>query len=391
MLHIRCSFLPQLSKCSAPPFIDGPTIDGVNVAAEIGTAVHEQLARSIGGYPVPEEPFSTYSLDDKQQDEAMVLFLTARKIWTHHLAGLFPIGVEIEREYRWPDDANGLTLTGHVDVGGWMDTITRHYGVVDLKTGRNEDEDQIEQLVGYAFLAAKEQGARVVTAIVFYARSGNWIKRSFTIEQLEDWYQRFPVSIAKGSLKYSPGGHCVWCPKYHSCPAQQAMTRNVMQTFLADENCEALAKKLDEWGADAAKPVSMLLEDLPLLSKAEESARAVLRNLIKTKGDLPMPDGRVLTLAEQVRLEIDARAAWPVLRARLTEDDMARVLRVSKGELENRVKYKAEKGGKKAAVDQIMQELKDAGAISERTVDVMTQRKRREGDPPTPIQEGDDE
>lgn len=391
MLNIRCSSLPQLAKCSAPPFIDGPTIDGANVAAEIGTAVHEQLARMIGGYPIPDEPFSTYSLNEKQQDEAMVLYLTAKGIWHKHLAGLFPIGVEIEREYEWPDEANGLNLTGHVDIGGWHEASVRHYCVVDLKTGRNEDEDQIEQLVGYAYLAAQHQGASVVTAIVFYARSGNWVKRTYTMEQLEDWYQRFPVRIARGAIKYSPGQHCVWCPKYDSCSAQQAMTRNVLHTFFADENCDALAKKIDEWGEGASKPVAMLVEDLPVLSKAEESARRVLRNLLKTKGDLALPNGKILTIAEQKRVDIDARSAWPVLKQRLSEDDLAGVIRVSKGELETRVKKNALAGAKKSAFEQIMQELKDNGATSERVVEVMSQRKHREGDPEPPIQEGDDE
>lgn len=370
-ITIRASRLPQLVKCSAPLRLQTPTIESSGIAAEIGTAVHEQFARYIAGYPQQDDPFATYNFEDSEADEAMMLFAMARRVWDHHIKPLFPIGVETERYIEHAVDAKRITLTGHIDIGGWLDAGARHYGVVDLKTGRVEDEDQMEQLVAYAFLAAHEYGARSVTAIVFYVRSGNFTRRTYEIDQLAEWFDRVPVRIANSPLAFNPGRHCATCPAFAGCAAQQAMVRNLILALLADMDHQHLTKQLDRWDAKAAKQIEHLIDALPALEKHIEMARELIKNRLLAYGDMELPSGARLTLEQQDRTKIKAKEGWPVLAAKLSTDDLAAIVRISKQELETRIKAQASRGDKKAAVEQVMQLLTDANATETATVNVM--------------------
>lgn len=368
---LRASRLPQLVKCAAPVRLQTPTIESSGIAAEIGTAVHEQFKRYIDGYPQQDDPFATYNFDEAQADEAMALFAMARRAWRDHISALFPIGVETERYIEHAVDAKGVTLTGHIDVGGWIDAGVRHYGVVDLKTGRVEDEDQMEQLVAYAFLAAQEHGAKTVTAIVFYVRSGNYTRHTYEIDQLNEWFDRVPVKIANTGLVFNPGRHCAVCPAFAGCSAQQAMIRNLISAMLSDQDHRHLAAYLERWDAKSAKQVEYLVDELPVLERHIEMAREILRNRLMAHGDMEFPSGGRLTLEEQERVKIKAKEGWPVLAAKLSTDDLAAIVRISKTELETRIKAQAERGAKKAATEQIMQLLSDANATETTTVNVM--------------------
>ena len=65
--------------------------------------------------------------------------------------------------------------------------------------------------------------------------------------------------------------------------------------------------------------------------------------------------------------EVDTLRAWPSLVKRLTDEELAPCLKVRIGEMEAAGKAKAGKGKGAAAIRELNEELKAAGAVSRET------------------------
>jgi len=109
-----------------------------------------------------------------------------------------------------------------------------------------------------------------------------------------------------------------------------------------------------------------------LLDAAEENARSEIGH----RGDVLDGEGGVIHYVEaEGPRDVDTLKAWDALTKRLTDEELAPCLKVRLGELETALKAKAGKGKGAAAVRELNEELKAAGAVSRETVQRLTDER----------------
>jgi hypothetical protein len=276
---------------------------------------------------------------------------------------LFWAGVKMWGEIQqWATDPSAEValaagcLTGHAD-------IVSDYGYTvscgDWKSGR-KDRDHREQVFGYAWLLLQRSpDIQQVTVHVFWLRSQEI--ESYTIDRNRAgvWYQELQDHVVNWNGKYHEGPHCAFCPRRHSCPAMTAMVRADVEMF---------SGKTFELSTCTGPELCNHFRKIKMLQRLLEAAERNARSEIGHRGDVLDGEGGVIHYipAEGPR-EIDTLKAWDALTKRLTDAELAPCLKVRLGEMESSVKAKAGKGKGAAAIRELNDELKAAGAVSRET------------------------
>lgn len=354
-LTVRCSSLPILSKCAAAAVPPEPKIGGPNYDACLGTAFHAMMAAHVQG----QRPSLTDCAEQHcvEEEDLAPLFHLGLKTW-ESCKEHFP-DPQCERELS--ADFGNARLLGHPDV------LAAHEGVVrvlDYKTGWLS-EDHMEQLLGYAALAlihhpdcdnALVATARIRDQVVDY--------RHFTGEQVNAWLERLADRLAGRTDAYTPGRHCIHCPRGHSCPAKTALLTQAVQ-FLDEKTWRETPP------GSPARHANLLnvLDRVKLVRKALDEAEDMIRAEVGCspgkvlKGD----DGRELHLVTQEHTKISFARGEPVLRQALGEA-LGECVEVKKTKVESAVRSHAERGEKKAAVEELFKKLEESGALSKEPV-----------------------
>ena len=358
---IRCSALPLAMVCPGSARAPEVQIDAVNEAADVGTAVHFALAELIrsNGAELAKGLAAEEALA-----EACDRFPTVN---VEELRPLFWAGVRAWKQIsEWMPHPLaewkicGGHLSGHIDVVA--DAGNRMH-VVDWKNGR-KDAEYRAQLFGYAWLAMDYDPPSVdeVTAHAIWLRTGEI--ESYTVSRVraEEWYREMVATVINWDGVYRPGDHCVHCPRNHACPAQTALVRRDVAMFSDGPEAD-----LQTMPGPAFVQLHRKLKGLS--ARADEALKAMRAEVERRGGDVDAGDGTHLFLAEENgHRTVDALKAWPILQARLTDEELAPAIKISLAKVEQAVAGKAGKGKGAAAKRALAEDLEKAGAVTQPTI-----------------------
>jgi hypothetical protein len=349
MNTIRCSSLPLAFTC--PGSLRGDmSIDSTSEPADDGTAVHAGLALVVRGM-APDAAHELMLAEHPacNRGEVTPLFWAGVKMWGE--IGKWMPGAYSECHYE--NDG----LSGHLDAESTQET---EGAVCDWKSGR-KDHDYRQQGFGYAFLKLRKQPAlKQVTVHFAWLRTQELESYTVTRERAELWYQELQDRVVNWDGKYHEGPHCAFCPRRTSCPAVTAMVRSDVAMFSDG--------KTFELSTCTGPELCGFFRKVKMLQRMLEAAERNARSEIGHRGDVLDGEGGVIHYvpAEGPR-EVDTLRAWPSLVKRLTDEELAPCLKVRLGEMEAAVKAKAGKGKGAAAIRELNEELKAAGAVSRET------------------------
>jgi hypothetical protein len=104
---------------------------------------------------------------------------------------------------------------------------------------------------------------------------------------------------------------------------------------------------------------------IKMLQRFLEAAERNARMEISHRGEVDDGEGGLIHMVPtKGNREINPLLAWPILTARLSDDEMAGVVDIGVGKMESAIKAKAPKGKGAAAVRELSEALEAAGAVS---------------------------
>ena len=369
MKKVRCSLLPRVMKCPASLQVPDVEIDTESENARLGSAVHAALAPMVR--EEPDVDFhaiaGTWNIE---QEQMMPLYHIGRRIWSEYAPAIKVSRVE---QRLAAEVIPGLQLTGHADVLGVTVAEPHTIIILDWKTG-SSSADYRDALIGYADLATTDEdladpdiaaGAKIITV---------WLRDQFVeIEdigaaEIEDWRTRLESAIEHPD-QYGPSPEaCKFCPRQHECAARTALVQSAIKDLTKDgESDQALepAALAERW------PDAQLVKQI--LDNYYEQLKATLR----LHGTLPLGDGREIGLDDRKKETIHLMSAMPVIRDTFGENiaAIAPALTVGKTKLTKLVSDRAEKGMKGKDIAAFLENLREAGAVSETKYKVLAVRK----------------
>lgn len=359
----RGSEAPQAIACPASvhPEPGEVLIDSANVAGTVGTVTHLISEQIVLTGKVPADWKSTarsYGLDEKEITDVGFLVYAAKAFWDEYKHAFVSPQTELALSKEIPVGASHehVRLTCHIDVA---DIQIDEAIVLDWKSTRL-DVDYSAQLLFYAWvLCLVNPEIQRVTTMAVYLRDRTANIQQWTRQQIDAFTDRFIREVINWDGRtYRPGAQCGYCRRFANCPAQQAM---IVQTGNALAETEfALPVEPDA--------VIYLYERVGALSKRIEQFKKAVRARVEQSGGILSGCDKRLAFISQNRDTIDARKAWPILSRVLSEDELADCMAVNKGDMLKAVAEQAPRGQKGKAKDAIMEELRNAGAVTTKDV-----------------------
>lgn len=376
MIRVRASAMPRIATCAASAHQVGTVqIDMDNDAARLGTAVHDVLRRcfdadgSMDGIDL-----TTYEVD--QDDLRFLTFqgLAVLDRYGHLFEGGYAETNELEVEI-----VPGVMLTGHLDLlrfGPIGEKGTRTVYVLDYKSGR-VDRDHGDQLIAYAALAeAMADCVDRIVLIVAHLRSGETEMFEISPTEIAEWKEQRGFLILNGQDKFSISDeHCGLCPWLQECPAHALVARRTVQAVVAPEWLERLEGGLPTWTPDM---VILARDRLAMVADLAKKGLEAIRRHAIAQGGVEGTDSE-LTVTSIPRAKFNVAKVWPILRDHNVHvDAMLAQCSLSKDGLFKAVSTAAEKkrGAAKALYDEVVDELQEAGAMTE-TRSARVEKRRR--------------
>jgi hypothetical protein len=368
MPQVRPSRLPLAHECPSSLLPAEHPLGGGSEASDIGQAQHY-----AAGALVLEKPYDvvavarSFSVDI---DELAILMAQTAKIW-RYLQRWFP---SPRVEYRLSSEL----------LGGGTADVVHHDGdtaaVNDWKSGRVQ-RNYRWQLWGYAYDLRETLGmprSGVIDSATSWVRTGDVEQHGFTERELDAMADEHRALESKLGEVYAPGEHCGFCPRRHKCGAYTAALR-------ATTTALAPIGKAIETGSPTGLTVDDLVRAYPQ-AKLLEDLLAAYRELLKAGladgARLPVGDGRVLYLADIQRTKLDPALAMEALRGLgWSECDIASCLDLHKSRAEElaaeRGRSTKQRGAIKAAKEELMTALEQAGAVSKVVQQRLTAAKEK--------------
>jgi len=366
----RASSAVLLSKCQAPAHLspDAILLDRSDDAGAFGDAIHDACACMVLGkeYGVGEV-LARYNIPETERGRFLWQMRNAWDWWTAH-----------QMEFTTDDG----TL--------W---------VLDWKSTRLADADYRAQLWEYLYLGLMSRDVEPGLLVERELRYGNdnghpdamfvpsgkvercryciifmedrthfisgtaeepWILPEEVLERHKAYVQAIVIWDGR---TYNPGGHCWYCRRCAECPGLQRELANTISALRVANLEASLAKLTDSECTEAWPKFGMVI-------KFAERAREIIKMRCVAGGGILEGDEKNLQLFEQTRTKIKALEAWPVLKKRLTDEELAPAVKISKMVAMAAVKAKAPRGQKKRAADELLADLEAADAIGETTITV---------------------
>jgi hypothetical protein len=346
------SQFPEKGEIVARTGDDGP--------ARLGSCVH-RILQDVVVLDLDDLPGSweshaqEYAIENREELAMLVRFgiQAWREIKAHFPTPMTELHMT-EDSRADGDDPDDLALTGHIDAASLI-TDRPEANILDWKSGR-VDSSYFDQVAGYAYLMMVEHPhLEKVSATVVWLRERAFQTYSFDKARLTEWITGVHQRILRWDGTYHVGEQCRYCPRSAACPARRQM---VVRT-VAD---------LDRGGfvpgaIIPAAAVVDLYHRVKVVAKAAEDFIDWLRMQIATQGPQAGAEGTTLILGERTKRKIKPLEAWPVLDARMTRQELAACIKISKTAVEETVANKAAKGMKGKDKKAVLAELEAAGAI----------------------------
>lgn len=375
--NVTASKLELCERCPAAaalPAVWAPSTDDQLA----GTARHRYLERA----PVVGRDAALAEIDEQWRSQCESIDVDEVPVGTAEIAQAYDVATDKARVLgQWIGRAYDVSAT---EISGTADLICEPAGehgrwlVVDWKGEEEVEAAATNPQLGFGALcvARVHDIDEVDVAVGYIGHTGSirWDRATlgpFELEamaaRLRAVHARVEAARALVAAGRTPdvatGLHCRRCPAMAACPAMTALVRELDTDAQAstDETVTALARLSDE-RAGAAWVRVKLLGELVDAMKRSLSARA------ETRG-LPLPDGTRLMPVEVPRRTIVMDRALPVLTERFGADqvDAAVERSLSMESITRMARQLAPGKGQKKAVGALLDALRDAGALREKT------------------------
>jgi hypothetical protein len=246
--------------------------------------------------------------------------------------------------------------------------------IPDLKTGR-VDSDYEDQMKGYAHLVFKAYPeVKKVIALIFWARDLELQKWQWTRADIEKWLDEVDRRIFQwDGKKYVVGRHCGFCQRSVNCKARAKAMAVGRDLILSKATANALV------GADLKNANTMV----DMIIRTAKDWKERTKERIIGAGPVDLGDGTELAVVEQNgKPEIYTAQAAAVLKKKydFTDEDVLACCSLTKGEMENMIGARAERGQKGKTIKAAVESLKEAGALVPKTSMVTVVRKKEKKD-----------
>lgn len=363
-MNLRASKLPLAFACpgSFRPAEGETLIEFAHEGAALGSAVHAVLAELVvnpNGEAPDVRPFAMkYGVDP---DELGRLVSYGAHAW-RAVAPYYPNPLT---EQHLTYAAPAFTLSGHLDVvslgDGWAN-------FADWKSGYRQP-DYYHQLMAYAtLLFSNFPGIAEVRATVVWLRDWSQETTLITGEDVLAWEESLAQTVVHWTGTYTAGAHCQYCPRFASCPARQALVRSAV--------AELQPELIGPLAIDPLPAIVQMYRDgkLAIVKGLLKQIDDLIHQTIEVRGPIDLGNGRELALIGENRDTIDPMKAWPIISEKLTNEELAPAIRISKMALLDAVADKTPKGKAKAK-DALMEALKAAGAVKTDTIYKLRERR----------------
>jgi hypothetical protein len=360
LVGLRASALPLAFACAASLRPEGVRINPSNDAALAGTAAHECLQplaeRGIVEWDSVEEIARRHGADP---EEVRMLTALGFKLWPEVSKSFYGALSEVPLQL---EVAEGVVLTGHVDLLTVTDTVVR---AADWKTGR-KDTDYSHQMKAYAamILLSDEQLVEA-TVTILWVRDQEVENYTMDRAQARAWVQELRERVIEWDGIYRPGLHCQYCQRSHECAAVAAMVR---RDLAALTDPDLMARVDGDLAKMAPAEIVDIFEKADFVLRFAERARAAIKRHVELTGDV-VGAGRRLTVVTETRRDVDPTLAWPILDLEgFTDEDFAAVMTMSASKIEKLVATKAGRGNGAKAIRELAVKLEQARAIDRREI-----------------------
>jgi len=359
VVNVRCSRLPLLFACAQSGRGNPVKIEGYDLPARIGSAVHKALEYYITGQNFQIETIAQiYNLDKKSTEELRLLFALGRIAWDEQISRYFGSGVAVEELHETTIETNEVTihLTGTADAAAMTITGEEPQSqILDWKSGHKTDTDYSKQGLGYSYLYSKKHDCMRSIFIFGFLRNydkdikGLGFRPEDVLEFNEADFVQFENDLIEivtaHDPPYRPGTHCVYCPRRFECEGYQSQ---IADNALVLPDYE---RGGDEFNALINNPGVgyAMYEAAGVIEKKAKLFRENYKALIEAKGgEVDVPCGGSLKLKTINRTKIDGLKAFPVVSKHLKQDQINSCMTLSKGKMTDIIGAQTETGKGKA-------------------------------------------
>jgi hypothetical protein len=229
--------------------------------------------------------------------------------------------------------------------------------VWDWKTGRIKG-DYMAQVKGYGAAGVDQYGmpeSGMVTVIVVWLRFQEYEVLNLTQDDIERFHHDIKRAELQIGKEYAPGNACAFCRRQLECKAREDFLRSSAAAISTVSTDAALSRET----------IGHLYHKSKHLKQALGMYDKALK-LALQQGDLEDENGHTITTVAQKRDKLDPQASWPILtEAGLDSDDLAGCVSLSKTKALKIVNDRAAKGYKGKAKAEVLERLRQAGAVQE--------------------------
>lgn len=323
-------------------------VDQHDETGNISTAIHRAISCTLQGEAVP-----AFEGDDGAESEELV---DRGVVWFNE--NILAFGGE-EGNAQFETRLESGFISGTLDV---LHRVPKRSVIADWKN-TYRDDDHEPQLITYAWLEFQERPEiEEVEIFTVYLRLKFVDHKILSRAWVEAWMREFITNNVNHRDIYRPGEHCGRCPRYAVCQALTILNRRTMAELVESHSGEYLNRNN---GAE-------LWARVRLLEASIKHFRDYMKESVRREGPIELPNGKQLRVLVGKKDTILPLVAWPILEAKFTEGELANIIKIPKGELEEAIGSKAAKGKKAEDQRAFMQTLRAAGAVvTERTEKVM--------------------
>lgn len=295
-LCLRCSSLPRVMRCPFSAFRT-KEFDDSNYNANVGNLAHECIARVImDDSPEQINDIINDVIRLNMVKDVNVIKNVRRHVWSMKTIWLDICSIldEMQLERRFVAvEHNGIYKSDKLTLTGTCDVVVEDQNgdliIIDWKTG-NED-DCIDQLLGYAWIHLNNTKANKVTVIAAYSDTGNYYTYIYERDIVKVWYNKLCDRVKSDVA--NPDTHCKYCPILLSCERYRKFMKNISDIAIEfnpdDRNIFNLRSQLD-----------LISNDTTGLKKKIDKA---CKTLLAVDGSICI-DGREYELQEQSRRNV---------------------------------------------------------------------------------------
>ena len=384
-LRLNPSSAPAIEECAAFLARDKDTvlIETSGDAGKIGRAAHdicENLVQEGWKFPPPTEGYAMKHDVPEAADDLKYFAWFAIQAW--HGSPTFD-GIKqwfgnplTEKAYKFkfeygdpyhPESKYLITISGRMDlVEVFPDEGYANVG--DWKSGykREESNYPAQMKMGAFLVAAQDKRIKRVNMSLIWLRDRVVQTVTMTREELREWMMNLlKYRVFWDGKTYGPGDACTYCVRFAQCPGRAEQIESTARALATIEG-ELMIPLLDDNGEFIPERTYPMYAYVKLVHSATKAwLDAFKERLDGQVVPVPSKEGMALAVVEtKGGIKIDPQTAWPILSEHLTGEQLASIITISAGKMDDEIASTVDKGQKGKQIEAIRASLEAAGAVS---------------------------